>query len=101
MNEIALKYGCNPNQTPARVYADGGLPFTVLNGRPGYINLLDALNSWQLVRELRAMSGLPAAASFKHVSCRSPRRLPAPARRRDATSRPLPVPMSAHAVPTA
>ena len=68
MNEIALKYGCNPNQTPARVYADGGLPFTVLNGRPGYINLLDALNSWQLVRELRAMSGLPAAASFKHVS---------------------------------
>ena len=68
MNEIALKYGCNPNQTPARVYADGGLPFTVLNGRPGYINLLDALNSWQLVRELREMSGLPAAASFKHVS---------------------------------
>ena len=68
MNEIALKYGCNPNQTPARVYAEGGLPFTVLNGRPGYINLLDALNSWQLVRELRAMSGLPAAASFKHVS---------------------------------
>ena len=68
MNEIALKYGCNPNQTPARVYADEGLPFTVLNGRPGYINLLDALNSWQLVRELREMSGLPAAASFKHVS---------------------------------
>ena len=68
MNEIELKYGCNPNQTPARVYAEDGLPFTVLNGRPGYINLLDALNSWQLVRELRAMSGLPAAASFKHVS---------------------------------
>ena len=68
MNEIALKYGCNPNQTPARVYADGGLPFAVLNGRPGYINLLDALNSWQLVCELREMSGLPAAASFKHVS---------------------------------
>ena len=68
MNEIALKYGCNPNQTPARVYADGGLPFIVLNGRPGYINLLDALNSWQLVRELQEMSGLPAAASFKHVS---------------------------------
>jgi len=68
MNEIALKYGCNPNQTPARVFAEGSLPFTVLNGRPGYINLLDALNSWQLVRELRAMSGLPAAASFKHVS---------------------------------
>ena len=68
MNEIELKYGCNPNQTPARVYAEDGLPFTVLNGRPGYINLLDALNSWQLVRELKAMSGLPAAASFKHVS---------------------------------
>ncbi|EKU71063.1 phosphoribosylaminoimidazolecarboxamide formyltransferase [Selenomonas sp. F0473] len=68
MNELALKYGCNPNQTPARVYADGGLPFTVLNGRPGYINLLDALNSWQLVRELRDMAGIPAAASFKHVS---------------------------------
>ena len=68
MNELALKYGCNPNQTPARVYAEGGLPFTVLNGRPGYINLLDALNSWQLVHELRDMSGLPAAASFKHVS---------------------------------
>ena len=68
MNEIELKYGCNPNQIPARVYAEGGLPFTVLNGRPGYINLLDALNSWQLVRELKAMSGLPAAASFKHVS---------------------------------
>ena len=68
MNEIELKYGCNPNQTPARVYAEGELPFTVLNGRPGYINLLDALNSWQLVRELKAMSGLPAAASFKHVS---------------------------------
>ena len=68
MNEIALKYGCNPNQTPARVYAESGLPFTVLNGRPGYINLLDALNSWQLVRELKDMSGLPAAASFKHVS---------------------------------
>ncbi len=63
MNEIELKYGCNPNQTPARVYADGGLPFTVLNGRPGYINLLDALNSWQLVRELRAMSGLPAPST--------------------------------------
>ena len=60
MNELTLKYGCNPNQVPARVFADGGLPFTVLNGRPGYINLLDALNSWQLVRELKEMSGLPA-----------------------------------------
>ncbi len=69
MRELALKYGCNPNQTPSRVYAEGGeLPITVLNGRPGYINLLDALNSWQLVRELRAATGLPSAASFKHVS---------------------------------
>ena len=69
MNELTLKYGCNPNQTPARVFmSDGALPFTVLNGRAGYINLLDALNSWQLVRELRAATNLPAAASFKHVS---------------------------------
>ena len=69
MNELALKYGCNPNQTPARVYVeDGALPFTVLNGKPGYINLLDALNSWQLVTELKEATGLPAAASFKHVS---------------------------------
>ena len=67
--EIPLRYGMNPHQTPARAYAGGGsLPFTVLNGSPGYINLLDALNSWQLVRELRAATGLPAAASFKHVS---------------------------------
>ena len=69
MNELALKYGCNPNQTPARVFVeDGALPFTVLNGKPGYINLLDALNSWQLVTELKEVTGLPAAASFKHVS---------------------------------
>lgn len=70
MNELALKYGCNPNQIPARIYrADGGeLPITVLNGRPGYINFLDAFNSWQLVRELSEATGLPAAASFKHVS---------------------------------
>ena len=69
MNELALKYGCNPNQTPARVFVeDGALPFTVLNGKPGYINLLDALNSWQLVTELKEATGLPAAASFKHVS---------------------------------
>ena len=69
MNEMELKYGCNPNQKPARVYMEQGeLPITVLNGKPGYINLLDALNSWQLVRELRAAYGLPAAASFKHVS---------------------------------
>ena len=70
MNELELKYGCNPNQKPAKVYMTEGqaLPFTVLNGRPGYINLLDAMNSWQLVRELKAATGLPAAASFKHVS---------------------------------
>ncbi|MCR5758309.1 MAG: phosphoribosylaminoimidazolecarboxamide formyltransferase [Selenomonas sp.] len=68
MTEMELKYGCNPNQKPARVFCDGGLPFTVLNGKPGYINLLDALNSWQLVQELKAATGLPAAASFKHVS---------------------------------
>ncbi|HEY0584037.1 MAG TPA: phosphoribosylaminoimidazolecarboxamide formyltransferase [Chloroflexota bacterium] len=68
-SELALRYGTNPHQTPARVFApDGPLPFEVLNGAPGYINLLDALNSWQLVRELRAALGLPAAASFKHVS---------------------------------
>ncbi len=69
MKELELKYGCNPNQKPARVYMqDGKLPFEVLNGRPGYINLLDAFNSWQLVRELKEATGLPAAASFKHVS---------------------------------
>lgn len=69
MNEIELKYGCNPNQKPAKVFVESGdLPFEVLNGRPGYINLLDALNGWQLVRELREATGLPAAASFKHVS---------------------------------
>ena len=69
MNELELKYGCNPNQKPARVFVEEGtLPFEVLNGRPGYINLLDALNGWQLVRELRAATNLPAAASFKHVS---------------------------------
>lgn len=69
MKEFELKYGCNPNQKPARVYMENGeLPITVLNGRPGYINLLDALNGYQLVRELREATGLPAAASFKHVS---------------------------------
>lgn len=70
MTELELKYGCNPNQKPARIYMkDGGdLPVTVLNGRPGYINFMDALNSWQLVRELKTATGLPAAASFKHVS---------------------------------
>ncbi|MBR1876351.1 MAG: phosphoribosylaminoimidazolecarboxamide formyltransferase [Lachnospiraceae bacterium] len=70
MNELSLKYGCNPNQKPSRVYmADGSeLPIKVLNGRPGYINLLDAFNGWQLVKELKVATGLPAAASFKHVS---------------------------------
>lgn len=69
MKELALRYGCNPHQAPARIYAqEGELPITVLNGRPGYINLLDALNSWQLVKELRQQLKLPAAASFKHVS---------------------------------
>ena len=69
MKELALKYGCNPNQKPSRIYIEEGeLPITVLSGRPGYINFLDALNSWQLVKELKAATGLPAAASFKHVS---------------------------------
>ena len=70
MNELELKYGCNPNQKPSRIFMkDGGdLPLTVLNGKPGYINFLDALNSWQLARELKEATGLPAAASFKHVS---------------------------------
>ncbi len=70
MNTMELKYGCNPNQKPARVYMEDGrdLPVTVINGRPGYINLLDALNGWQLVTELKRATGKPAAASFKHVS---------------------------------
>ena len=69
MKELALKYGCNPNQKPSRIFmADGELPIEVLNGKPGYINFLDAFNSWQLVKELKAATGLPAAASFKHVS---------------------------------
>ena len=69
MKELELKYGCNPNQKPARVFVDeGDLPVTVLNGRPGYINLLDALNGWQLVKELKQATSLPAATSFKHVS---------------------------------
>ncbi len=70
MNEIQLKYGCNPNQKPSRIFMEDGseLPVTVLNGRPGYINFLDAFNGWQLVKELKEATGLPAAASFKHVS---------------------------------
>ena len=69
-NELELKYGCNPNQKPSRIFMEDGseLPVTVLNGRPGYINFRDALNSWQLVKELKAATGLPSAASFKHVS---------------------------------
>jgi phosphoribosylaminoimidazolecarboxamide formyltransferase/IMP cyclohydrolase len=69
MTELQLKYGCNPNQKPSRIFMEAGeLPIEVLNGRPGYINFLDALNAWQLVKELKAATGLPAAASFKHVS---------------------------------
>ena len=70
MNEIQLKYGCNPNQKPSRIYTEDGsdLPVKVLNGKPGYINFLDAFNGWQLVKELKAATGLPAATSFKHVS---------------------------------
>lgn len=70
MKEFELKYGCNPNQKPAKIYmADGSeLPVEILNGRPGYINFLDAFNSWQLVKELKECLGMPAATSFKHVS---------------------------------
>ena len=69
MREFELKYGCNPNQKPSKVYMqDGELPIEILNGRPGYINLLDAFNGWQLVKELKVATGLPAATSFKHVS---------------------------------
>ena len=70
MNELELKYGCNPNQKPSRIYMENGadLPIKVLNGKPGYINFLDAFNGWQFVRELKAATGLPAATSFKHVS---------------------------------
>ncbi len=75
MNELELKYGCNPNQKPSRIFMNEGknLPITVLCGRPGYINFLDAFNGWQLVRELKAATGLPAATSFKHVSLRGRR----------------------------
>ena len=70
MKEFELKYGCNPNQKPAKIYMQDGsdLPITILNGRPGYINFLDALNSWQLVKELKEATGLCAVTSFKHVS---------------------------------
>ena len=69
MQELELKYGCNPNQKPSMIYMEQGeLPIKVRNGKPGYINFLDALNGWQLVKELKAATGLPAATSFKHVS---------------------------------
>ncbi len=69
MKELELKYGCNPNQKPSRIYMEEGeLPIQVLNGKPGYINFLDAFNGWQLVSELKKATGLPAATSFKHVS---------------------------------
>ena len=69
MKELELKYGCNPNQKPSRIFMEEGeLPIQVLSGRPGYINFLDALNGWQLVSELKRATGLPAATSFKHVS---------------------------------
>ncbi|MEG2380688.1 MAG: phosphoribosylaminoimidazolecarboxamide formyltransferase, partial [Oscillospiraceae bacterium] len=70
MNEMQLKYGCNPNQKPSRVFMENNkdIPFEVLCGKPGYINLLDALNGWQLVKELKTATGIPAATSFKHVS---------------------------------
>ena len=70
MKEFELKYGCNPNQKPARIYMKDGsdLPIEILSGRPGYINFLDAFNSWQLVHELSAATGMPSATSFKHVS---------------------------------
>ena len=69
MKELELKYGCNPNQKPSRIFVeDGDLPIEVLNGKPGYINFMDAFNGWQLVKELKEATGLPAATSFKHVS---------------------------------
>jgi len=70
MNEFQLKYGCNPNQKPSRIFMEDGrdLPVEILNGRPGYINFLDAFNGYQLVKELKKATGLPAATSFKHVS---------------------------------
>ena len=69
-NELELKYGCNPNKKPSRVFMEDGkdLPIEVLNGKPGYINFCDAFNSWQLVRALKKATGMPAAASFKHIS---------------------------------
>ena len=73
MNEFQLKYGCNPNQKPSRIFMEDGsdLPVEILNGRPGYINFLDAFNGYQLVKELKKATGLPAATSFKHVDRKS------------------------------
>ena len=90
MKETELKYGCNPNQKPAKIFmSDGGdLPVEVLNGRPGYINFMDALNSWQLVRALRRATGRPAAASFKHVPPRARRSPPRSPTRTGAPSSP-------------
>ena len=70
MKELELKYGCNPNQKPSKIFVNDGreLPITVLNGKPGYINFMDAFNEWQLVKELKEATGIPAATSFKHVS---------------------------------
>ena len=75
MKEFELKYGCNPNQKPSKIYMQDGteLPIEILCGRPGYINFLDAFNSWQLVKELKEALGLPAVTSFKHVTAGSPR----------------------------
>ena len=111
MNELELKYGCNPNQKPSKIFMrDGGdLPLQVLNGKPGYINFMDALNSWQLVRELKEATGLPSAASFKHVSpAGAAVGLPLSETDRkiyfvegEGELSPSPAPTSAHAVPIA
>ena len=102
MKELALKYGCNPNQKPSRIFmTEGELPIEVINGRPGYINFLDAFNAWQLVKELKAATGLPAAASFKHVSpAGAAVGLPLSDTLRVSTRVPLPVPMPVPVEPT-
>ena len=88
MKEFELKYGCNPNQKPAKIFMHDGsdLPIEILNGRPGFINFLDAFNSWQLVKELKAALGLPAVTSFKHVSPTSIRRNTSGAPRRRSSN---------------
>ena len=111
MNELELKYGCNPNQKPSRIFMKDGsdLPIQVLNGKPGFINFLDAFNSWQLVKELKEATGLPAAASFKHVSpagaavgqpLTETDRADVLRGRQSGSSRPSPAPTSAPAAPT-